>query len=56
VTELVELLTEAFDAAPATPAEGQLSDSISATVYWSFQPSLEVVVAESAQPPADGRQ
>ena len=53
--ELVDLLTEAFGAVPAVPAEGRLSDSISATAYWSFQPSLEVVVAESARTPATGR-
>jgi hypothetical protein len=40
-------LTEAFDEEPRRPAESELGTGIRATAYWSFAPSLEVVVAEA---------
>jgi hypothetical protein len=55
MTELVELLTEAFEEEPRRPADPELGTGVRATSYWSFAPSLEVVVAESERPPADGQ-
>ena len=50
MTELVELLTEAFEEEPRRPADPELGGGVTATEYWSFAPSLEVVVAESERP------
>jgi hypothetical protein len=55
VSDVIDLLTEAFSAPPAVPAEARLTDSIAAVGYWSFQPSLEVVVAEAGRTPVDGQ-
>ena len=54
MSDAIELLTEAFDEEPRRPAESELGVGIRATAYWSFAPSLEVVVAEAERPPADG--
>ncbi len=54
MSDAIELLTEAFDEEPRSPAESELGPGIRATAYWSFAPSLEVVVAEAERPPADG--
>lgn len=55
MTELVALLTEALEQEPRRPAEPDLAIGIRATAYWSFAPSLEVVVAEAERAPADGQ-
>lgn len=54
MSNLVELLTEAFEEEPRRPADSELATGIRAAAYWSFAPSLEVVVAEADRPPADG--
>ncbi|CAN5847579.1 hypothetical protein BH20GEM1_BH20GEM1_10220 [soil metagenome] len=54
MSQLAELLTEAFEEEPRRPADQELGAGIRAAAYWSFAPSLEVVVAESERPPADG--
>lgn len=55
MSELVELLTEAFEEAPRRPADAELAGGIRAAAYWSFAPNLEVVVARADTPPADGQ-
>ena len=50
MSDLVELLTEAFEEEPRRPADSELGSGIRATAYWSFAPSLEVVVAETNRP------
>jgi len=54
MSDVVDLLTEAFDEEPRRPSVSDLGAGIRATGYWSFAPNLEVVVAEAARPPADG--
>jgi hypothetical protein len=39
--ELVELLAEAFEELPRSPAAGELSAGIKGKAYWSFDPHLE---------------
>lgn len=53
--ELIRVLTDAFGEEPRQPADRQLGAGITATAYWSYDPSLEVVLAEAAKPPADGQ-
>ena len=55
MSELIELTTQAFDEEPRRPGDSDLGSGIRAIAYWSFAPSLEVVVAEAARPPADGQ-
>lgn len=55
MSDVVELLAEAFADEPRRPAESDLGTGIRATAYWSLAPNLEVVVAQADQPPADGR-
>jgi hypothetical protein len=53
MSDVVDLLTEAFEEEPHVPAEAELGTGIRATAYWSFAPNLEVVVAEADRAPAD---
>ena len=55
MTELRDLLTQALGAAPSVPAEPRLSPSIEATAYWTFAPSLEVVLARAERLPPEGQ-
>jgi hypothetical protein len=55
MSELVELLADAFEEGPRQPADRSLPGSVEALAYWSFPPSLEVVVAKASAPVADGR-
>jgi hypothetical protein len=55
MSELVELLTGAFDEEPRRPSDQELGGGVTATSYWSFAPSLEVVLAEAPSVPADGQ-
>lgn len=50
-----ELLTQAFGAAPSVPAETRLSAGIESSAYWTFAPSLEVVLARAERLPAEGQ-
>lgn len=54
MSDLVDLLTQAFEQAPRRPADAALPGGVTALAYWSFAPSLEVVVAGADRPPADG--
>src|SRR3954451_5647945 len=55
MTELHDLLTKAFETAPSVPAEPKLSPVIQATAYWTFAPSIEVVLADAERLPAEGQ-
>jgi hypothetical protein len=55
VSELRDLFTEAFGTAPSLPSETTLSAGIEAIGYWTFAPSLEVVLARAERLPAEGQ-
>lgn len=55
MSELRDLFTQAFETAPSVPAEPRLSSSIEATVYWTFAPNLEIVLADAERLPAEGQ-
>lgn len=55
MTELVDALVDALGRPPGIPAEPDLGRGIRATAYWSFTPSLELVVAERDEPPSDAQ-
>jgi len=55
VTELGRLLAESFGRAPTAPAETRLAEGIEATAFWSFPPSVEVVLAQAPRLPAEGQ-
>jgi hypothetical protein len=54
VTEVRDL-TQAFGTAPSVTAEPKLSSGIEAIAYWTFAPSLEVVLADADRLPAEGQ-
>ena len=51
MSDLVETLSNVFATPPALPAEQSLAEGISAVAYWSFHPSVEVVVARAEREP-----
>jgi hypothetical protein len=53
--ELIRALAEAFGQEASTPAERTLGGGVKATAYWSFAPSLEIVVGEANRLPSDGQ-
>lgn len=52
---LIRDLEEAFGREASLPAEPALAGGVRATAYWSFAPSLEVVVAEANRLPSDSQ-
>ncbi len=55
MSELTDLFSEAFGAAPSSPAEPHLSAGVEAKAYWTFSPHLEVVLAEAERLPPEGQ-
>jgi hypothetical protein len=55
VTELADALSEAFGHQPGVPADPDLGRGVRAEAYWSFAPSLEVVVARRDGTPSDAQ-
>ena len=53
MTGLVDALVDALGQPPGVPAEPDLGRGIRATAYWSFSPSVEIVVAERDEVPSD---
>ncbi|MGH2762611.1 MAG: hypothetical protein ACRDL4_06960 [Thermoleophilaceae bacterium] len=43
MSELVQLLSEAFEEEPRRPSDQELGGGVTATSYWSFAPSLDVL-------------
>lgn len=54
MSDLLELFSEAFSQPPSPAADADLGSGIRVCGYWSFAPSLEVVLAECPRVPADG--
>ena len=54
MSALAELLAERLESEPRRPSEAALGSGITATAYWSYDPNLEIVIAESGRPPAEG--
>jgi hypothetical protein len=55
MSELNDLLSQAFGAAPSVPAEPKLAAGVEATGYWTFAPNLEVVLGKAERLPPEGR-
>jgi hypothetical protein len=55
VNELADALSEALGQQPGVPAEPDLGRGIRAEAFWSFAPSLEIVVAQRDEAPSDAQ-
>ncbi len=55
MSELADALSEAFGQQPGVPAEPDLGRGIRADAFWSFAPSLEIVVAQRDEAPSDAQ-